>query len=120
MSSRQDLGRWGEKIAADYLNQQRYTILDRNVRTPHGEIDLVVQREEVTIFIEVKTRTSTAYGLPEDAVTLKKQAHLLDSAQAYLQLYPELDGDWRVDVIAIRRFYGDQSPEIIHFENAFN
>ena len=119
MSSRQALGRWGENIAEDYLSQQGYTILDRNVRTPHGEIDLVVQRDEITIFIEVKTRTSTAFGLPEEAVTLQKQAHLLNSAQAYLQDYPELDGDWRVDVIAIQRYHSGQSPEITHFENAF-
>lgn len=118
MTSRQELGRWGENLAADYLVKRGYTILARNVRTQHGEIDLVTQQDDVTVFVEVKTRTSTAFGMPEEAVTSQKKEHLLDSAQSYLQSYPELSRDWRVDVIAIRCNTSSQPPEITHFENA--
>jgi putative endonuclease len=116
-SSRLSLARWGESLAADFLTQKGYTVLARNVRTPHGEIDLVAQCGAVTVFVEVKTRTSRAYGLPEEAVTRRKQAHLLAASQHYLQTHPDLDGDWRVDVIAIERRAG-QPPMITHFENA--
>ncbi|NJN43783.1 MAG: YraN family protein [Anaerolineae bacterium] len=84
---------------------------------PHGEIDLVTQQGAVTVFVEVKTRTSSAYGHPESAITPTKQAHLLASAQAYIQTHPDHVNDWRIDVIAIRRRKG-MEPEIVHFENA--
>lgn len=117
----QNLGRWGESLAAETLCGKGYTILARNARTAYGELDLVARQETprgaVTVFVEVKTRRSTAFGLPEAAITPKKQAHLLAAAQAYLQTNPELDGDWRIDVIAIRRI-PDHEVEIVHFENA--
>lgn len=119
MTSRREFGFWGEDIAANYLKKNGYEIVDRNVYTKYGEIDLIVRQGDCTVFIEVKTRSSTAFGLPEEAITHQKQARLLDSAQAYLQLHPDISGDWRIDVIAIRHFRQDQEPEIIHFENAF-
>jgi putative endonuclease len=116
MTSRQTLGRWGKTHAADYLTANGYTILERNARTPYGEIDLVARQEAVTVFVEVKARASNSLGPPEISVTPRKQTHLLGSARAYLQAHPEWDGDWRVDVIAIQRFK-DSPPEITHFEN---
>ena len=117
----QNLGRWGESLAAETLRRKGYIILARNVRTAYGELDLVARQDApqgaVTVFVEVKTRRSAAFGLPEAAITPKKQAHLLAAAQAHLQANPELDGDWRIDVIAIRRI-PDQEVEIVHFENA--
>lgn len=126
---RQSLGRWGESLAADYLSQRGYKILERNVRTPYGEIDLVAQlvcaspksdgrAGTVTVFVEVKTRSSRAFGLPEEAVTARKQEHMLAAARAYMQTHPELEGDWRVDVIAIQRSRSGPEPDITHFENA--
>jgi putative endonuclease len=120
-TSRQILGRWGENLAADYLQQRGYAILAQNVRTPYGELDLVARQEtagsRVTVFVEVKTRRSDAFGLPETAITPQKQAHLLAAAQSFLQTHPELDGDWRIDVMAIRRTTA-RDVEIVHFENA--
>ena len=119
---RQTLGRWGETLAAGYLEMLGYTILERNVRTAYGEIDLVARGsgEAVTVFVEVKTRRSGAYGLPEQSVNAAKRAHLLAAAQAYILAHPELPGDWRIDVIAIRSGPDQNSPEITHFENAIN
>jgi putative endonuclease len=122
--SRQELGRWGETQAADYLHQQGYTVMARNVRTPYGEIDLVAQilskiteNETITVFVEVKTRTSKTFGYPEEAITTRKQTNLISAAQHYLQEHPDLDQNWRIDVIAIER-YPESSPIITHFENA--
>jgi len=124
-SSRQFLGRWGETLAANYLTRKGYSILEQNIRTPYGEIDLIARKSYVdasatTIFVEVKTRTSRTYGLPEVSVTPRKQAHLLAAVQYYLQEHPDLDTDWRIDVIAIERYHGGQPPTVTHFENAIS
>ena len=128
--SRQEIGRWGEAHAANYLIEQGYKILGRNERTPYGEIDLVAlmvsdptaepsQSQEVLLFVEVKTRTSRTFGYPEEAVTPRKQINMISAAQHYLQEHPDLDLDWRIDVISIER-YPDRAPIIHHFENALS
>jgi len=122
MNTRQSLGRWGEALAADYLRSLGYSILEQNVHTPYGEIDLIARLEQpqTLVFVEVKTRRSPQFGLPEDAVNLRKQTHLLSAINHYLQQHPELQGDPRVDVIAIQLYHADQPPVITHFENAIS
>jgi putative endonuclease len=128
-TSRQNLGRWGESLASQFLARHGYTILDCNARTPYGELDLVARQRAIgppgerepgwiTVFVEVKTRSSRTFGLPEESVTARKQAHLLAAAQYYLQQHPELQGDWRIDVVAVQRYRRDQPAAIHHFENA--
>lgn len=117
-SSRQALGRWGENLAADYLTQEGYRVLERNFRTSFGEIDLIVQKEDSLVFVEVKTRASDNFGLPEEAITAKKREHLIAATQAYLQKFPTKASHWRIDVIAIRKTQTEAIPEIVHFENA--
>jgi putative endonuclease len=118
MSSNRSIGIWGEAVAADYLVEHGYRILARNARTPHGEIDLVAQQEMVTVFVEVKTRTSNRFGHPEASITEKKRAHMVAASQAYIQMHPELYGDWRLDVIAIERHGENKVASLVHFENA--
>lgn len=114
---KQSLGRWGEERAAEYLQQKGYEILERNIRTEYGEIDLLARDGATLVFIEVKARSTQAYGHPEESVSLIKQQHMSDAAESYLQAHPELDGDWRIDVIAVRR-RPQQPPEFLHVENA--
>jgi len=116
MASRQSLGHWGEAVAASYLSERGYVILDRNARTPYGELDLITRLGDALVFIEVKTRASNTLGPPEVSVSSTKRAHLLSASQAYLQAHPELGNDWRIDVIAILRLPG-QKAQIEHFEN---
>ncbi|MEX2144478.1 MAG: YraN family protein [Anaerolineales bacterium] len=118
-NQKQVLGSWGEQRAAEFLEKLGYLILARNVRSEYGEIDLLARQGQVLVFVEVKARSSTAFGQPEEAITPLKQQRLLDCAQDYLQAHPEMDGDWRVDVVSIRRVQGEQ-PEILHFENALD
>lgn len=113
------LGRWGEETAARFLVSKGYEVLARNYRTSYGEIDLIVCKERQLVFVEVKTRTSTQFGNPEDAVNDEKQAHMLAAAQAYLQENPTEEMDWRIDVIAILK-HNKNKPEITHFENAIS
>ncbi len=113
---RQRIGRWGEEAAAHYLSNRGYSIRARNVRTPHGEIDIVACLDGVLVFVEVKTRTNRAFGFPEEAVGSRKQAHMRLAAEHYLQTHPEAGDTWQFDVIAVE---GDPtgSPAITHFEN---
>jgi putative endonuclease len=120
ISSNRSIGQWGEAIASEYLSDHGYSILDRNARTPHGEIDLVARQGMVTVFIEVKTRTSNRFGPPESAITEKKRSHMLAASQAYLQMHPELHGDCRIDVIAIEHDRRKKVTSLVHFENAFS
>lgn len=117
MNKRQSTGQWGEATAARYLVQKGYQIIERNVRTPYGEIDIVARQDQAVVFVEVKTRTSRKFGAPEVSVSARKQAHMIACAESYRQSHPLLDGEWRIDVIAIERQV-DTSPRIVHFENA--
>jgi putative endonuclease len=118
LNRRQRIGRWGERVAEEFLLVNGYQVLDRNVHTTYGEIDLVTLAGDQVVFVEVKTRTNLAYGHPEISVTQRKQNHLTQSAEAYLTQHPELGEDWRIDVIAIQGCPGGADPEIVHFENA--
>jgi putative endonuclease len=133
-NARQRLASWGEAYAAAYLQERGYRIVERNARTPYGEIDLVAAEgsdmrptaldrqdsQPVTVFVEVKTRRTTSYGYPEGAITRRKREHMLAAAQSYLQAHPELEGDWRVDVIAVFRPDPKQPASVNHFENAIH
>lgn len=111
---RQTIGRWGEETAAAYLREKGFEILGQNVRTPYGEIDLVAQQNEVTLFIEVKTRTSNKMGEPEESVNARKQAHMLAAAEHYAAEH-SID-HWQIDVIAVTGKPG-QPASVRHFEN---
>ena len=111
------LGRKGESTAISFLEKQGHTILERNYRTPYGEIDIISKSAESIIFVEVKTRASGTLGPPEISITRRKAEHMRSAAEYYIQQHPELNNDWRVDVIAIEMLTGDRPPRIEHFEN---
>ncbi len=115
MKHNQRIGKWGEDAVAAYLAERGYQIVARNARTPYGEIDIVARQADITIFIEVKTRTSNKMGLPEDSVNLRKQAHMLACAEHYAA--ENAIDHWQIDVVAVEGKIGSQ-PMITHFENA--
>ena len=115
MKHNQSVGRWGEETAAVYLNQRGYEILARNARTPYGEIDIIARQGDITIFIEVKTLTSSKNFFPEQNVTTRKRNHMLACAEHYA-VENTID-HWQIDVIAIEGKQG-LDPKITHFENA--
>jgi len=116
-----EVGRWGEEIAAAYLERNGYSIVDRNFYTPDGEIDLIAHLEDneerILIFVEVKTRTNDKYGYPEEAFTRKKWDHMLKAINRYLLDQPDYRDGWQIDVIAVQRLIEDQPPKIEHFDN---
>jgi putative endonuclease len=118
MARRQTIGRWGESVAAQFLQARGYEILQRNLRTAYGELDIIARCAGTIVFVEVKTRTSSSFGLPEISVGTRKIQHLLDSANAFMQAYTGPEVEWRVDVIAVEGHPGGPDPHIEVFENA--
>ncbi|WP_300669245.1 YraN family protein [Desulfoluna sp.] len=110
-------GRWGERRAARYLKRRGYRILARNAVTPLGEIDLVAEDKGTLVFVEVKSRTSTLFGRPEDAVTKTKQATLARAALYWLKSHDALGRPARFDVVAI--LAGQDTFDVQVIENAF-
>lgn len=88
MASHNTLGKNGEALAEIYLTEKGYTILHKNWRYSHYEIDIIAQKENRLHFIEVKTRTTDYYGYPEESVTPKKFHYLQQAADEYLYQYP--------------------------------
>lgn len=111
----QRVGAWGEETAVGFMMKRGFCIVARNVRTPYGEIDIVAEQNGTTIFVEVKTLTSSKNFLPEHQITARKREHILNSAQHYAAEHG-ID-HWQIDVIAIEGKPG-ANPVITHFENA--
>jgi putative endonuclease len=117
MKHNQYIGKWGEDTAVEYLTQRRYEIVARNARTPYGEIDIIAKQGDVTIFVEVKARTSNKMGLPEESITPRKREHMLAAADHYAAEHA-ID-HWQIDVLAIEG-KPPLNPKITHFESAIN
>jgi putative endonuclease len=117
-AARQQLARQGEAIAAQHLASLGQTILARNERTPYGEMDLITKQGDCTIIVEVKTRTSRQYGLPEEAVDARKRNHLLHAATFYLQREGLLETPWRIDVVSIEIDKTGKMQRLEVFEHA--
>ena len=111
------LGKRGEDIAAVDLKRRRYRIIERNYRCPFGEIDIIALKERTIVFVEVKTRSSRAFGRPEAAVTPRKQRQLARAALSYLQSRNLLDRDARFDVVAVE--IGAMGECVTVIEDAF-
>ena len=112
-----EFGRRSEQLACDFLQRRGWQILDRNYRAGHKEIDIVARRGETVAFVEVKARSSLAYGFPSEFVNWKKQAEVARAARAWLQLHVEPNLEYRFDIIAIARDGNSYSLE--HLENAW-
>ena len=117
-AARQGLGRTGERLAAEELSRRGYHILEQNFRCTHGEIDLVAEDAQDLIFIEVKTRRGNAYGLPEEAVTARKQQKIVQVASFYLDLHACSERSWRIDIVAVQLSKGGKPEEIRIYQNA--
>jgi len=117
--SRPAVGKIGEEFAVAHLTKRGYNIRERNYRTPFGEIDLIVEREQRIVFVEVKARRSLKFGLPQAAVTPAKQQQITKVALNYLQLNDGLDTPCQFDVIAVLLSRNLELIALQHIENAF-
>ncbi len=119
MSDHLLLGRKGERVAQQYLEDKGYKVLAANWRFSRAEIDLVVKKENLLVFVEVKTRSSVSarFGRPEDAVNAHKVKHLGEAAAAYMRAH-NYQWMFRFDIIGVRMNPSGRYT-IRHLEDAF-
>jgi putative endonuclease len=108
-------GDQGEEMARKFLLRKGYKILGQNYQTRYGELDLVTKCKDRVVFVEVKTRRSYAYGLPEEAINVRKARHLSLMARWYMMKEKRKEEIFQIDLIAVD-FY-KMPPEIRHLES---
>lgn len=117
MAIHNDTGKAGEQVAVQFIEQKGYEILDENWTYGKCEVDIVAFKSNTIIFIEVKTRSSAAFGMPEDFVKPAKQRQLEKAAQAYIEIMDH-KGEIRFDIVAVL-LTKDNQFKINHIEDAF-
>ncbi len=116
MASHNETGKKGEELAAKFLEEKGYEIVERNYRWKRFEIDLIVKKEPFLVFVEVKTKTNTSFGNPEDDVTDKKAAQVMAAAEEYVYA-TGWKKEIRFDIIAV--VIKGHSTEIEHIMDGF-
>jgi putative endonuclease len=110
------IGKLGEEIARKYLEKHGFRIIARNDRTRYSELDLICEKDGVTIFVEVRTKIGTLFGLPEETITKEKLTRLRRAAEAYLARTNSLK-PCRVDAICIILKENTTVERVNHYEN---
>ena len=115
---KKQLGALGEAHSCEYLINQGYEILERNYRTKFGEMDIVARKGDTVVFVEVKTRRSTGFGLPREAVNTRKQMNYYRLGEYYIQAHRQLkDVNYRFDVMEVYKV--GEGFRVEHIVNAF-
>ncbi len=117
MAEHLDIGKEGEELAARYLEDKQYTILERNWRYRHREIDIIASRDDKIIIVEVKVRKQIGGERLEEHINRRKQRYLISAANAFM-LKRKLDRGVRFDIILLTGGSGDFTTE--HIEDAFS
>lgn len=112
-----DRGKAAEAAAADFLSQRGYRIIVRNWRHQHLEVDIIAYHGDILVFVEVKMRSSAAFGMPYEAVSLAKQEKLARAANHYIEQHNH-QGEIRFDVVSILQI-NPTSPNIRLIQDAF-
>jgi putative endonuclease len=117
MNNNKNTGDQGEELAAAWLTEKGYQVIDRNWRYRHWEVDIIASRERRLHFVEVKTRRSLRFGPPEESITREKMTCMKNAAEEYQYRHPE----WKYiqfDVIAITLF-GEEVKEVLLIEDVY-
>ncbi len=117
MAGHNDTGRIGEELAAKHLLAKGYDILEINWRYRRAEVDIIARIGITLVLVEVKTRSTEFFGLPESFVTEKKQQQLSKAAEAYCTKHTDGKMDVRYDIIAV--IINQHENKVLHFEDAF-
>lgn len=110
------IGKMGENAACEYMSKNGYNIVKRNFYTRYGEIDIILRKDEYTVFAEVKTRKYTSFGTPSEFVDKRKRERIIKSAVLYLG---ESETAIRFDVVEVMYKNDGEIVNINHIENAF-
>ena len=116
-SRSRQVGIFGQKLAADFLRQKKYQIEAENFRAREGEIDIIAAKDGQLVFVEVKTRLSNRFGLPEEAVSESKLEKMRQTALKYLELKQLNHDNYRFDIVAIEIDKAQKKAIIRHYKN---
>lgn len=111
------IAKLGEDLAVKHLKDKGYKIIERNFRKGYGEIDIIAQKDNILVFIEVKARTNKSFGTPFESVNYFKIRTLTKTALFYKSLYPKLPEALRMDAISVLVSKDGRLLEIEHLEN---
>ena len=115
MAAHNELGKWGEDLAADYLQRKGYTIIERDWKSGRRDLDIVAKNGNVIVFVEVKTRRNSLYGQPEEAVDYRKLQSLQQAINHYIK-FRHIRQEVRFDIISIVGTIGTE-PDIQHIQD---
>ncbi len=112
------LGDFGERVATAHLESKGYAIRERNWATREGEIDIIAERGDSLVFVEVRSRRGQAMGGPEESITGRKLSHLRAAVAAYVQQHPEAPPNHRIDVVVLELDRKGRVMRVEQIENA--
>lgn len=115
MATHNDTGKWGEDMAAAYLEQKGYTIVERDWKSGRRDIDIIALDDDVVVFVEVKTRRNRLFGEPENAIDYHKRQNLQQAINHYVN-FKHIRHEIRFDIITIVGTIGTE-PEIDHLQD---
>jgi len=115
---REEVAKLGEELARRLLKKRGYRICETNFRCRVGEIDIVAQQKDYVVFIEVRTKSSSEFGTPEESITQRKKEKLVALALAYINAHQNLPPHWRIDVVAIELDQKGKAERIELIQNA--
>lgn len=117
MAEHNDFGKWGEEKAAEYLERKGYTVVERNWKIGHRDLDIVALDSNALVIVEVKTRRNTIFMEPEQAVDRKKIYSLMLATNAFVKEH-SIDLPIRFDIVTVVGT-SDENCQINHIEDAF-
>jgi putative endonuclease len=118
LMKRKETGDLGEKLAQDHLKKKHHRILETNYHCSHGEIDIISKQKDTLVFTEVRTKTGTDFGTPEESITRTKRERMKSCALYYLQTHENPGKTWRIDVAAVEMDKNGKPSRIEFIENA--
>ena len=110
------IAKLGEDKACEFLKKIGFKIIERNFRKGYGEIDIIAINKNTLVFVEVKTRTSSQFGTPLEAITYWKLKSIIKTAQFYKMVHPRLPDSLRIDAISVV-LHGGETEKIEHIKN---
>ena len=116
MAAHNELGAWGEDLAAAFLQEKGYIIQERDWRSGHRDIDIIALHNDAIVFVEVKTRRNQYFAAPETAINYMKLRHLRAAINHYVK-YRRIDRRIQFDVVTIVGTQHDAEPIINHLED---
>ena len=115
---RQEVGKLGEKAARKFLKKRGYRVRETGFRCRHGEIDIIAQKKDYLVFVEVRTKSSLDFGTPEESITQAKKERLIASALTYTTTHQKLPSLSRIDFVAVELDDKGKTKRIELIENA--